>query len=57
MATSLQKMFDYGSTTPGITVIKRINYRIYADHHELVSKLAEFGFPVTEAVMEELPLQ
>lgn len=57
MAAYVRKMFVYGSTVPGITVIKRINCRIYADHQALVSKLAEFGRPVREAVMEELPLQ
>jgi len=57
LAAYLQTMFSRESTAPGITVIKRINKRVYAGHDELVSKLVEFGCPVREAVMEELPLR
>jgi hypothetical protein len=38
----------------GITVIKRVGRRSYAEHAELVQCLAKFGLPVREAVMETL---
>jgi hypothetical protein len=56
MAAYLQAMFPNGETTPGITVIKRINNRLYSDHDQLVCRLKEFGKPVREVIMETLPL-
>lgn len=55
MGEYLEAMFEPKPQSPGITVIKRIHNRKYADHNDLVSKLAQFGKPVREVVMEKLP--
>ena len=57
LAAYLQAMFPKGETLLGITVIKRINKRIYSDHDQLVCRLKEFGKPVREVVMEGLSLR
>jgi len=53
----LAGMFPAHRQQAGITVIKRVGKREYAEHSELVSSLKSFNMPVREAVMELLPFK
>jgi hypothetical protein len=53
----LQGMFVSRRQEAGITVIKRIGKREYAEHSELVEELKRFDLPVREAVLESLSFE
>jgi len=53
----LEDMFPRHDTQQGITVIKRINKRVYTEHADLVRRLSKFDMPVREAIMETLPFE
>ncbi len=45
-----------GTYDPGITLIRRVGKREYAEHDLLLPKLERFGLPVREAILERLSL-
>jgi hypothetical protein len=50
----LSDMFPTQGQEAGITVIRRVGKREYAEHSELLTKLSKFDIPVREAIMESL---
>jgi hypothetical protein len=50
----LEAMVDPQPETAGITVIKRVHSRKYAEHDDLVRGLAKFGLPIRVAILEKL---
>jgi hypothetical protein len=53
----IEAMFPVREQEPGITVIRRVGRREYAEHSELVSKLGRFDMPVREAVLESVSFE